>query len=170
MTSYKLTDLNSDILKKDFKRIEIAKNIIIQYFYENDLISSCLSQSYILYKYIQSLNMQPNLIKGYIIDRDKKIYWGHFWVECCDNRYDIATETFSKYKKNLFKSKRELSYKPPLSKEYICIDKEGFEIIQMNAYTRCLNEEFMDDLKAHTSDIIYLKIKKIYNKLLPQLL
>jgi hypothetical protein len=151
---------------KDFKRITIAKNIIIQYFYDNNLKSSCLSQSYILYKYIQSLNIQAKLKKGYIIDNDNKIYWGHFWVECAGKVYDIATETFLKYQNNLFKSKRELSDNAPSSKEYICIDSAGFEIIQKKAYIRCLDGEFINDLKENTDNITYLKIKEIYDKIL----
>ena len=38
------------------KRIYIVKNIIINYFYNNNIHqSSCLAQSYILYKYIYNL-------------------------------------------------------------------------------------------------------------------
>jgi len=152
---------------KDCKRIDIVKNIIIDYFYENDLKSSCLSQSYILYKYIQSLNMQPKLIKGYIIDKNNKIYWGHFWVEISDKVYDIATETYLKYQNNIHsKINRELSIATPISKEYKCIDKLGFDIIKNNAYIRCINGEFFNDMKENTDYSTYLKIKKLYNKLL----
>jgi hypothetical protein len=152
---------------KDFKRIVIVKIIIIDYFYENNIVSSCLAQSYILFKYIQSLNIQAKLKKGYIIDNENQIYWGHFWVECVDEIYDIATETFLKYNNNFFRNnKRHLSDKPPLSKEYKCIDNIGFDIIQQRAYIRCINGEFMDDLKQYTDDIIYLKIKRIHDKIL----
>ena len=38
------------------KRIDIVKKIIIDYFYENNIYkSSCLAQSYLLYKYILNL-------------------------------------------------------------------------------------------------------------------
>lgn len=40
-------------------KINIVKNIIIMYFYNNDIYkSSCLAQSYILYKYILNLTVK----------------------------------------------------------------------------------------------------------------
>ena len=51
------------------KRIDIVKKIIIDYFYENNIYkSSCLAQSYLLYKYILNLNENSKLINGYIIN------------------------------------------------------------------------------------------------------
>ena len=63
------------------KRIDVVKNIIINYFYNNDIKSSCLAQSYILYKVIYDLTYQhttlPLLVKGYIINHTMKVYYGH---------------------------------------------------------------------------------------------
>ena len=65
------------------KRVNVVKNIIINYFYNNDIgKSSCLAQSYILYKFIYNLTFQhttlPLLVKGYIINHTMKVYYGHF--------------------------------------------------------------------------------------------
>ena len=77
------------------KRIDIVKNIIINYFYQNNIYKSyCLAQSYLLYRYILQLNGNPKLIKGYILNSLDQVYYSHFWVEYNNNIYDISTDTY----------------------------------------------------------------------------
>ena len=65
------------------KRISVVEYIIINYFHTNDIWeSSCLAQSYILYKVIHNSLFQHTirllLVKGYIINHIDKVYYGHF--------------------------------------------------------------------------------------------
>jgi hypothetical protein len=160
------------------KRISVVKNIIINYFYNNNIYkSSCLAQSYILYKYIYNLTYQtsitPTLIKGYIVNNIEKVYYGHFWVEYNNNIYDIATDTYLlDYKlkdydriKNTMRILRE--YIPnDILYEYKNIDNPMFHILRNTSYIMCMENMFLEDVKKNTSLEIYNKIEKIYNKII----
>lgn len=160
------------------KRINIVKNIIINYFYNNGIWqSSCLAQSYILYKVICNLTFQhttsPLLVKGYIINHTSKVYYGHFWVEYNDCIYDIATETYllnyeidkhNEIKNNM----RILVKKIPenLKCKYENIDNPLFEIIRNESYLMCMENKMLEDVREKAPLEIYNKIKFIYDKLI----
>jgi len=160
------------------KRIDVVKNIIIDYFYNNNIgKSSCLAQSYILYKVICNSTFQhitlPLLVKGYIINHTMKCYYGHFWVEYNDCTYDIATQTYlldyeidkhDEIKKNmriLVKTiPEELTY------EYKNIDDPLFEMFRNESYLRCMENKMLEDVKEKAPLEIYNKIKFIHDKLI----
>jgi hypothetical protein len=139
------------------KKIDIVKNIIIKYFYNNNIYkSSCLAQSYILYKYIYDLktNIKPELIKGYIINENDKVYYGHFWVEYNNEIYDISTETYLldyDYKlHNFIKNKMRILVKnipDNILLKYKNLDDNIFNIIKENSYIKCIENNFLDDVK-----------------------
>jgi hypothetical protein len=157
-------------VKDTEKKITIAKSIISTHFYENDIKGSCLAQSYILYKYMLKLNLAPTLVKGYIMDDIEKIYYGHFWVECNNILYDVATDTYLMYydknDHNDIKKHRRLSKQNKT--EYKCLDMPFFEILRNMSYTKCLEGKFIDDMKEKSSfpPEIYSKIVDLYNTLL----
>jgi len=160
------------------KRINVVKNIIINYFYNNNIYkSSCLAQSYILYKCIFDLTSQtsitPTLIKGYIINNIAKVYYGHFWVEYNNNIYDIATDTYLlDYKlKDYDRIKNTMriltKYIPnDILCEYKNIDNPLFHIVRDKSYIMCMENKFLEDVKEKTSSEIYNKIEKIYRKII----
>ena len=142
-----------------------VKNIIIIYFFNNNIKNSCLAQSFIFYKYLKKIGMNPQLIKGYIYNNDDKIYYGHFWIECDNVIYDIATETyvlfFNEKLRNNIKEKRCLTKKIP--NDYKCLDNDSFEEIRNNSYVNCLNDQFLYDVQKNAHNTIYNKIKCIYD-------
>ncbi len=159
------------------KRIDIVKNIIINYFYNNDIWkSSCLAQSYILYKVIYDLTFHhtiPLLVKGYIINHITKNYYGHFWVEYNGCIYDIATETYllnyEKDKHDKIKNNMRILVKTIPEKfkhKYKNIDNPFFEIIRNESYLMCMENKFLEDVKGKAPFEIYSKIKFIYDKLI----
>jgi hypothetical protein len=160
------------------KRIDVVKNIISSYFYNNNIEkSSCLAQSYILYKVIYDLTLQqttlPLLVKGYIINHTLKVYYGHFWVEYNDCIYDIGTQTYLlDYKidkhDEIKKKMRVLVKTIPekLKHEYKNIDNPNFEIIRNESYLRCMENKMLEDVKEKTPSEIYHKIKCIHDKLI----
>jgi len=160
------------------KRINIVENIITNYFYDNDIHkSSCLAQSYILYKYICNLIPQnainPILVKGYIINHEAKIYYGHFWVEYGDNIYDIATETYLlnyelKCHDKIRSTMRILVKNIPnnILHKYKNLDHPLFQIIRDTSFKMCMENKFLEDVKEKAPIDIYEKIKKIYDKLI----
>jgi hypothetical protein len=158
------------------KRINVVKNIIINYFYNNDIgKSSCLAQSYILYKFIYNLTFQhttlPLLVKGYIINHTMKVYYGHFWVEYNDCIYDIATETYlldyEIDKHNEIKNNMRILVKTiPEKLKYKNIDNPLFEIIRDESYLMCMENKMLEDVKEKAPLEIYNKIKIIYDKLI----
>ena len=159
------------------KRIGVVKNIVINYFYNNDIWkSSCLAQSYILYKVIYNLTFQhtiPLLVKGYIINHTMKVYYGHFWVEYNGCIHDIATDTYLlNYEKDehadIKNNMRVLVKTIPdiLTHKYKNIDNPFFEPIRNESYLMCMENKFLEDVKEKTSFEIYNKIKFIYDKLI----
>ena len=156
------------------KRINIVKNIIIDYFFENNIhISSCLAQSYILYKYIIGLDENCNLIKGYIINHIEKIYYGHFWVEYNDIIYDVSTETYLKDYELVFhndiKINRRILSKNisnEIVKTYQNIDTTYFDKIRDESYIMCIKNKFLEDVWEKAPQEIYNKIKYIHNRLI----
>ena len=158
------------------KRINIVKNIIINYFYDNHIHkSSCLAQSYILYKYILTISksLNPNLIKGYIINHIEKIYYGHFWIEYNDNIYDIATETYlldyELKDHNLIKNTMRVLIKnipDDILCQYKNIDSQLFNIVRDESYIMCMENKFLEDVKKIAPLEIYNKIEIIYNKII----
>jgi hypothetical protein len=150
------------------KRINIVIKLIITYFYDNDIKSSCLAQSYLLYKYLTNINKNPKLIKGYIINDVNKFYYCHFWVECDNIKYDIATETYLLYydikHHNKIRNDRVLSVNEP--KNYKNIDNNNYNKIINNSFNQCLNNLFLEDVKQNTSEFVYYKIKNIYDNIL----
>jgi len=158
------------------KRINNVKNIIINYFYKNNIHqSSCLAQSYILYKYIYNLTSHytPILVKGYIINHIEKIYYGHFWIEYNDNIYDIATETYlldyEKEDYDKIKNNMRILVKN-ISNDILCqyknIDNHYFNIIRDESFVYCLQNKFLEDVKEKAPLEIYNKIEIIYNKII----
>lgn len=159
----------SDIMK----RINIVKKIIIDYFYKNNIYkSSCLAQSYLLYKYILNYNQNCQLIKGYIINHIDKLYYGHFWVEYNDIIYDLSTETYLldyefKYHHNI--KKRRILAKTitnDILLEYKNLDNKNFDKIRDESYTMCIENKFLLDVQHKTPVDIFNKIKNIYNKII----
>tara|TARA_B100000745_G_scaffold211724_1_gene140297 strand:+ start:175 stop:672 length:498 start_codon:yes stop_codon:yes gene_type:complete len=159
------------------KRINIVQNIIRDYFYNNDMKSSCLTQSYILYKYIFDLtnecNVRPILVKGYIINNVKKIYYGHFWVEYNDNIYDVATETYLLYYNldfhNKIKNNMRILVKTipnEILHKYKNIDMPHFEEIRQDSYVMCMENKMLEDMRNKVPLEIYEKIKIIHDKLI----
>ena len=159
------------------KRIDIVKNIITNYFYNNDIWkSSCLAQSYILYKVIYNLTFHhtiPLLIKGYIINHTRKVYYGHFWVEYNGCIYDISTETYllnyEKDKHDEIKNNMRILVKTipeKLKHKYKNVDHPLFEIIRNESYLMCMENKFLEDVKEKVPFEIYNKIKFIYDKLI----
>ena len=159
------------------KRIGVVKNIIINYFYNNDIWkSSCLAQSYILYKVIYNLTFQhpiPLLVKGYIINHTMKVYYGHFWVEYNGCIHDIATDTYLlNYEKDkhadIKNNMRVLVKTIPeiLTHKYKNIDNPFFEPIRNESYLMCMENKFLEDVKEKASFEIYNKINFIYDKLI----
>ena len=159
------------------KRIDIVKNIITNYFYNNDIWkSSCLAQSYILYKVIYNLMFHhtiPLLVKGYIINHTMKVYYGHFWVEYNSCIYDISTETYllnyEKDKHDEIKNNMRILVKTipeKLKHKYKNIDNPLFEIIRNESYLMCMENKFLEDVKEKAPFEIYNKIKFIYDKLI----
>lgn len=160
------------------KRIDIVKNIIIKYFYDNDIKSSCLAQSYIFYKYLYKLNSAkenipiPKLIKGYILNQNQSVYYGHFWVEFDNKIYDISTDTYllyydfedRKYIKDTMRIlKKNISNK--ILSKYKNIDNPLFNTIRDESYKMCMENDFLEDVKNKASIKIYNQIKFIYDKL-----
>jgi len=155
-----------------------VKNIIIKYFYSNNIgMSSCLAQSYILYKVIHNLTFQhtilPVLVKGYIINHTMKIYYGHFWVEYNGCIYDIATETYLLHyeidKHDEIKNNMRILVKTipeKLKHEYENIDDSTFEIIRNESYLMCMENKMLEDVKEKAPLEVYKKIKFIYDKLI----
>ncbi len=160
------------------KRVDVVKNIIINYFYNNNIgKSSCLAQSYILYKVIYNLTFQhttlPSLVKGYIINHTMKVYYGHFWVEYNNIVYDIATETYlldyEIDKHNEIKNNMRILVKTipeELKYKYTNLDDPLFEIIRNESYLMCMENKMLEDVKAKAPLEIYNKIKFIYDKLI----
>ncbi len=160
------------------KRINVVKNIIINYFYNNDIEkSSCLAQSYILYKVISNLTFQhttlPLLVKGYIINHTMKVYYGHFWVEYNDCIYDISTETYlldyEIDKHDVIKNNMRILVKTipeKLKHKYKNKDHPLFEIIRNESYSMCLENKMLEDVKEKAPLEIYNKIKFICDKLI----
>ena len=159
------------------KRIDIVKNIITNYFYNNDIWkSSCLAQSYILYKVIYNLTFHhtiPLLIKGYIINHTRKVYYGHFWVEYNGCIYDISTETYllnyEKDKHDEIKNNMRILVKTipeKLKHKYKNVDHPLFGIIRNESYLICMENKFLEDVKEKAPFEIYKKIKFIYDKLI----
>jgi hypothetical protein len=160
------------------KRIDVVKKIIINYFYDNYIDkSSCLAQSYILYKVIYNLTFQhttlPLLVKGYIINHTLKVYYCHFWVEYNDCIYDIATETYlldyeidkhDEIKNNMRILVKTIPLK--LKHKYKNIDNPLFEIIRNESYLMCMENKMLEDVKEKAPLEIYNKIKIIYDKLI----
>ena len=156
------------------KRINIVKKIIIDYFYENNIYkSSCLAQSYLLYKYILGLNENCKLIKGYIINHIEQVYYGHFWVEYNDLIYDISTETYLQDYELIYhddiKTKRRILSKN-ISNEnlikYQNIDNKYFDKIRDESYMMCIENKFLEDVEKKAPFEIFNKIKKIHNKII----
>lgn len=158
----------------NIKRINIVKKIIIDYFYENNIHkSSCLAQSYLLYKYILELNENCKLIKGYIINHTDKVYYGHFWVEYNDIIYDISTETYLldyelKHHNDIKNTRRILSKNIPddILIKYKNIDNKNFNKIRDESYTLCLENKFLEDVKKKAPFETFNKIKEIHNKII----
>ena len=156
------------------KRIDIVKKIIIDYFYENNIYkSSCLAQSYLLYKYILNLNENSKLIKGYIINHIDKLYYGHFWVEYNDIIYDISTETYLldyelKYHNDIKNTRRILTKYIPddILIKYKNIDNINFDKIRNESYMMCIENKFLEDVQQKAPFEIFNKIKKIHNKII----
>lgn len=160
------------------KRIDIVSNIISNYFYDNDIWkSSCLAQSYILYKVIDNSTLKqsirPELVKGYIINHTDEIYYGHFWVEYNNCIYDIATQTYlldyDKDIHNEIKNNMRVLVKTipkELKNKYTNMDNPFFELMRNNSYLKCLNDKMLDDVKKLAPLEIYNKIKYIYDKLI----
>lgn len=153
------------------KRINIVKKIISDYFYKNNIyISSCLAQSYILYKYILNQNEICSLINGYIINHRDKVYYGHFWVEYNNMIYDIATETYLldyelKHHSNIKNTRRILSKDIPtdILINYKNVDNDNFDIIRDESYKMCIENKFLEDVEKKVPFEIFNKIKKIHN-------
>ena len=160
------------------KRIDIVKKIIMNYFYDNRIHkSSCLAQSYILYKYIYSLTsnstIMPNLIKGYIINNIEKVYYGHFWVEYNNNIYDIATDTYlldyALKDHDLIKNNRRILVKninDDILNQYKNADNLLFNNIRDESFKMCMENNFLKDVKQKAPLEIYNKIKIIYDKII----
>ena len=156
------------------KRINSVKNIIVNYFYQNDIYkSSCLAQSYLLYKYMLQLNYKPKLIKGYIINNVDQIYYGHFWIENNNDIYDISTDTYlldykleyhSEIKNNMRILSKEISSE--IFKKYKNIDAPLFDIIRNKSYNMCMKDRFLEDVNKNAPKEIYEKIKYIYDKII----
>lgn len=139
-------------------------------------MSSCLAQSYILYKYMSNTSKKsggnpPKLIMGYIVNNQSKVYYGHFWVEWNGVIHDIATDTYlidydtslhSEIKRNM----RILTKEKPSDKEYTNIDNTSFELTRTASYIMCMNDRFLEDVKNNAPNEIYIKIKSIYNQLI----
>jgi len=162
------------------KRINIVKKIIINYFYNNNIyISSCLAQSYILYKYLYNLipqtHITPTLVKGYIINHIEKIYYGHFWVEYNDKIYDIATDTYllglgcglNDYDR-IKNTMRILIQNIPndILCKYKNMDNPLFNTVRNESYIMCMKNKFLEDVKKNAPEEIYNKIEIIYNKII----
>ena len=162
------------------KRIDIVKNILSKHFYIPDLIynPSCLAQSYILYKFIcNSISKDtslplPVLVKGYIINHSKQAYYGHFWVEYNDRVYDPSTETILKHypehKHNAIINSRTLERTIPenVRNTYTHADKDGFELIRNRAYSMCMENKFLENVKENCEPEVYKHTKYIYDKLI----
>lgn len=158
----------------NIEKIIIAKKEISNYFFENDIKSSCLAQSYLLYKYIlQNITNNDNvkLIKGFIVNNIDKIYYGHFWVEYNDIIYDIATDTYLLYHNNnlhlqILNSRKLCKTLPKNIKKYKCLDSSEFESIRNDCYNKCLNGYFLQDIKINAPLEFYNKLLYIHNKLI----
>ena len=160
------------------KRIDIVKKIIMNYFYDNSIHkSSCLAQSYILYKYIYRFTSNstiiPNLIKGYIINNIEKVYYGHFWVEYNNNIYDIATDTYlldyELKDHDLIKNTRRILVKninDDILNQYKNADNLLFNNIRDKSFKMCMENNFLKDVKQKAPLEIYNKIKIIYDKII----
>ena len=163
-----------DNMENKEKRIDIVKNIIVNYFYQNNIYkSSCLAQSYLLYKYMLQLNYKPILIKGYIINNLEQVYYGHFWVECNNNIYDISTDTYlldynSNQHTQIKNTMRILSKEIPsdIFKKYKNIDDPIFDIVRNKSYKMCIEDRFLEDVNKKAPLEIYEKIKYIYDKII----
>ena len=163
-----------DNMENKEKRINSVKNIIVNYFYQNDIYkSSCLAQSYLLYKYMLQLNYKPKLIKGYIINNVEQVYYGHFYIEHNNNIYDLSTDAYLlDYKlehHNEIKNKmRILSKNIPseIFKKYKNIDEPLFDMIRNKSYNMCMEDRFLEDVSKNAPIEIYEKIKYIYDKII----
>ena len=153
------------------KRINIVIKIISNYFYKNNIyLSSCLAQSYLLYKYILNQNQICTLIKGYIINNIDKVYYGHFWVEYNNIIYDIATETYLldyelKYHSNIKNTRRILAtdISTDILINYKNVDNNNFDIIRDESYRMCIENKFLEDVEKKAPFEIFNKIKEIHN-------
>lgn len=161
------------------KRLCVITQLIVSYFYDNGLRSSCLAQSYLLYKVLHELTVQhdgmlhPTLVKGYIVNHSEKVYYGHFWVELQGTVYDIATETYLLeypfYLHNEIRTNLRMLMKTipnDLSQEYTNIDDPSFEILRQQSYLKCLENKMLEDVREHVPLEIYNKIKYIHDKLI----
>lgn len=160
------------------KRIDIVKNMIIYYFRNYDIYkSSCLAQSYILYKYIYDLTIgttnKPILVKGYIINHIDKLYYGHFWVEYNNNILDIATETYlldyELKDRNIIKNNMRILVKNipnDILAQYENIDDPFFYLVRNKSFKMCMENKFLEDVKDKAPPEIYEKIKIIYEKII----
>lgn len=162
-----------DNMKNKEKRINIVKNIISDYFYQNNIYKSCcLAQSYLLYKYMLQLNYKPILIKGYIINNVDQVYYGHFWIENNNDIYDISTDTYlldyKLYHSEIKNNMRILSKEIPseIFKKYKNIDAPLFDIIRNKSYNMCMEDRFLEDVNKNAPKEIYEKIKYIYDKII----
>jgi len=175
------------------KKIIIAKKLISDHFYTNQIRSSCLAQSYILYKFMMKLGLRtggmspfavrpsvsgalPELIKGYIIAPMFKTYYGHFWVELDGVVHDVASDTYLRDFKgtpnldDMLKLTRVISKEVPkeVKDEYNCADDsviDGFEEKRDRCYKLCLEGRFLEDLKKNVSPSVFCKIKEIHDYL-----
>ena len=158
------------------KKIIIAKKLISDHFYTNQIRSSCLAQSYILYKFMMKLGLRtgsalPELIKGYIIAPMFKTYYGHFWVELDGVVHDVASDTYLRDFKgtqnldDMLKLTRVISKELPkeVKDEYNCADDDGFEEKRDRCYKLCLEGRFLEDLKKNVSPSVFCKIKEIHD-------
>lgn len=165
-------------MKDIVEKIDIIKHKIIKEFYDNKIhLSSCLAQSYILYKYIYDLThkslITPKIIKGYIVNHIDEVYYGHFWVEYNNKTYDIATETYlldydvekhSFIKENMRVLVKELS--DDIKQTYTNKDSPMFHIVRKKSYKMCMKHQFLKDVKRKAPFEIYKRIENIHNKIL----
>lgn len=149
----------------------LRKQMISQFFHAFNIKSSCLAQSYILYKFLIFKGKVPKLIMGYIVNHPLRIYYGHFWVECDGETHDIATETYlldypESQHKEIKEGRRIYKIVPrKVLRHYKNIDSDGFEEKRKQSYDLCMNDQFLDDVRNNATPEMYKLIAIAYDKL-----
>ncbi|XWV26657.1 putative orfan [Tupanvirus soda lake] len=144
-------------------------DIIVSYFVKYKLNSACLAQSFFLYDILKKYNILSKIIKGFVVIPEKKIYYGHFWIETWDNIIlDPGTKTFNKLFITTYKRKIVKKISKNIKRKYVNIDMQDFEKIRSESLNMALNGNFWNDVQDKRPEnyvLLLLIYKNITDKI-----